>query len=221
MVRNVIGSVLALVGAAAGVASVFKPWYDHRVGHDYRVSDLFDGISAGTPSLVESIVLPFAFAALVTLVGLVMRSRLLVALAGLVSLAATALWTVRQGQANGGSLTLNTDGTGLALGVGAAAAGGVLLLLGAVVMSGRQSVRSRREPAYDGTGVNGSGGAHTLNGSHGTDGSHTEPTYGDPQPAPDGRSDGRSDPEWPTPPSAQSGDTQTWGKTEPWDPQRH
>lgn len=136
MVRNVIGSVLAAIGAAAAVASPFQAWNDGRHGRDYRVEDLFNGITGTGSDLWLSLLLPFVFAALVTLIGLVLRSRLLVALAGLVVLGFTILWMVRQGQA-AGSLSLTSDGTGLGLGVAAALGGGVLLLLAAAVMSGR------------------------------------------------------------------------------------
>ncbi|MGA4958542.1 hypothetical protein [Streptomyces lavendulocolor] len=137
MVRNVIGSILALVGAAAAVWSPFHAWYDGRHGRDYRVADLFGGISRAEADLWTSIVLPFAFAALVTLVGLALRSRVLIALAGLIVLAFAILWMVRQGQA-AGSLSVESDGSGLGQGVALALGGGLLLLLGAAVMSGRR-----------------------------------------------------------------------------------
>lgn len=136
MVRNIIGSVLAVIGAASAVASPFQSWYDGRHGRDYRVEDLFNGITGTGSDLWLSLLLPFVFAALVTLIGLVLRSRLLVALAGVVVLGFTVLWMVRQGQA-AGSLALTSDGTGLGLGVAAAFGGGVLLLIAAAVMSGR------------------------------------------------------------------------------------
>ncbi|MFE0029006.1 hypothetical protein [[Kitasatospora] papulosa] len=143
MIRNVLGSVVALVGAAAAVQSPFHSWYADRLGRDYRVQDLFDGISGVSSSVMGSILLPFLFAALVTIVGVVLRSRWVVALAGLVVLGFTVLWMVRQGQA-AGSLTVDGDASGLRWGVAQALAGGVLLLLGALVMSGRRGVRRGR-----------------------------------------------------------------------------
>ncbi|MGW1815809.1 hypothetical protein ACWCQM_19860 [Streptomyces sp. NPDC002125] len=136
MFRNVLGSVVALVGAAAAVQSPFQRWYQNRLGRDYRVQDLFDGITGVSSSVMASILLPFLFAALVTLVGVVLRSRWVVALAGLIVLGFTVLWMVRQGQAADG-LSVDSDGSGLRWGVAQALAGGVLLLLGALVMSGR------------------------------------------------------------------------------------
>ncbi|MCX4823831.1 hypothetical protein OG883_28950 [Streptomyces sp. NBC_01142] len=142
MIRNIMGSLLALAGAAAVVFSPFRDWYDGRQGRDYRVQDLFNGITGTAAGLAASLLLPFAFAVLVTLVGLLLRSRLLVALSGVIVLGFTVLWMVRQGQAEG-ILTVGGSGDeGLGVGVGIAFGGGVLLLMAALVMSGRG------EPAY-------------------------------------------------------------------------
>ncbi len=58
----------------------------------------------------------------------------MVALAGLVVLGFTILWMVRQGQA-AGSLVVGGDGEGLQVGVVNALAGGVLMLIGALLMT--------------------------------------------------------------------------------------
>ncbi|WP_318210758.1 hypothetical protein [Streptomyces sp. SJL17-1] len=136
MIRNIAGSVLALAGATAAVWSPFRAWYDGRHGRDYAIDELFTGITDAKGELIGSLLAPFLFAALLALLGVVLRSRLLVALAGLVVLGFTVLWMVRVGQAEG-SLTVGGDGTGLGDGVANAFGGGVLLLLGALVMSGR------------------------------------------------------------------------------------
>ncbi|GFH38196.1 hypothetical protein [Streptomyces pacificus] len=136
MVRNVIGAALALAGAAAAVYSPFRVWYDGRQGVGYRIQDLFGGITEARPEAVSSIVLPYAFAALVALFGVMLRSRLLVATAGLVVMGFTVLWLVRQGQA-AGYLAVGGGLPGPGEGVAAALGGGVLLLLAAVVMRGR------------------------------------------------------------------------------------
>ncbi|GBQ04099.1 hypothetical protein SSP531S_55900 [Streptomyces spongiicola] len=150
MVRNVIGSALALAGAAAAVYSPFRAWYDGRRGSDYRVQDLFGGITDAPTEVGASIVLPYAFAALVALFGVMLRSRLLVALAGPVVVGFTVLWMVRQGQATG-YLAVGGGLPGLGEGVAVALGGGVLLLLAAVVMRGRAPrVVGFEEPGYDG-----------------------------------------------------------------------
>jgi hypothetical protein len=146
MIRNVIGAVLALIGATAAVWSPFRDWYDGRHGRDYRIQDLFTGITSNEGELFASLLLPMAFAALLTLIGLLLRSRLLVALAGVVVLGFTVLWMVRQGQAAG---SLTAGGDGLGPGVALSFGGGVLLLLAAALMSGRRALRRRREEPYD------------------------------------------------------------------------
>ncbi|MEV4329757.1 hypothetical protein AB0K02_04330 [Streptomyces sp. NPDC049597] len=144
MIRNVIGSILALAGATAAVWSPFRDWYDGRLGRDYRVQDLFTGITGNDGPLLTSVLLPLAFGALIALVGVLLRSRLLVALAGLVVLGFTVLWMVRQGQA-AGSLAIGGDGPGLGTGAALAVGGGILLLVAAAVMRGRP----RREELYE------------------------------------------------------------------------
>ncbi|MER7000089.1 hypothetical protein [Streptomyces sp. NPDC000410] len=144
MVRNVIGSVIALAGATAAVWSPFRAWYDGRHGSDYRIQDLFDGISLAGAAVWGSVLLPFAFAALVTVLGVLLRSRPLIVVAGVIVLGFSVLWMIRQGQAIG-SLTVSGDGTGVGDGVAAALGGGVLLLLGAAVMSGRGEKGGTRE----------------------------------------------------------------------------
>ncbi|MFF5976838.1 hypothetical protein ACFY7C_35580 [Streptomyces sp. NPDC012769] len=136
MIRNVVGSVLALAGATAAVWSPFRAWYDGRHGRDYRIDELFTGVTDAKAEIIGSILLPFAFAALLTLIGVVLRSRVLVAVAGVVVLGFTVLWMVRVGQVEDG-LSVGSDGQGLGDGVANALGGGLLLLIGALVMSGR------------------------------------------------------------------------------------
>jgi hypothetical protein len=137
MVRNIIGSVLALIGAAAAVYSPFRSWFNGREGSDIRVADLFNGISNNGSGDWESIMLPFLFAALVTLAGVLLRSRLLVLCAAIIVLGFTVLWMVRQGQAANG-LAIARDGSGLGWGVASAVGGSFLLFIAAAVMTGRQ-----------------------------------------------------------------------------------
>ncbi|AJE84703.1 hypothetical protein SLNWT_4327 [Streptomyces albus] len=154
MPRNILGSFLALLGATAAVWSPFRAWYDGRPGRDFRLEDLFTstGVSGAEAVLLGSLFLPFAVAAVVALLGVVLRSRLLVALAGVLVLGFTALWMVRQAQ-DQGSLTVAGDGTGLDHGAGMALGGSVLLFLGAALMRGRRASRAPRyapaaEPRY-------------------------------------------------------------------------
>ncbi|WP_175409269.1 hypothetical protein [Streptomyces sp. TRM64462] len=148
MIRNVVGAVLALVGAAAAVWSPFLVWYDGRRGRHYQIEDLFSGITAEQSELWESVLLPLAFAALVAVVGLALRTRLLVAAAGVIALGFTILWMVRQGQEAGG-LSVGDDGAGLGWGVLPALGGGVLMLLAAAVMVGRPRAVGPATPVAD------------------------------------------------------------------------
>ncbi|WP_228989871.1 hypothetical protein [Streptomyces sp. DH8] len=143
MIRNVLGSAVALAGAASAVLSPFRAWYDGRAGRDYRVRDLFEGITPAESGVLVSVLLPFLAAAALVVLGVVLRSRPVVAFAGLVVLGFTVLWMVRQGQASG-SLVVAGDGSGLQVGVVNALAGGVLMLIGASLMRGRRSGRERR-----------------------------------------------------------------------------
>ncbi|AYG82229.1 hypothetical protein DWB77_04399 [Streptomyces hundungensis] len=152
MVRNALGSVLALAGATAAVWSPFRAWYDGRHGSAYRIDDLFSGISADKAAVAGSMLLPFAFAALVTLVALVLRSRALLVVAGLVVLGFTILWMVRQGQA-AGHLTVESSGNGLGQGVGIALGGGLLLLIAAALMPPRRRVGPESSGRVDVAGV--------------------------------------------------------------------
>ncbi|WP_328299364.1 hypothetical protein OG389_17125 [Streptomyces sp. NBC_00435] len=155
MIRNVLGSLMGLIGATAAVWSPFRAWYDGRHGRDYRIEELFTaaGITDTRAALLGSILLPFLFAALVVLVAIVLRSRLLMAFAGIVVLGFAVLWMVRQGQAAGG-LSVGGDGTGLGDGLANAFGAGAVLILAAAVMSGRPRRRDRErdlapEPYHD------------------------------------------------------------------------
>ncbi|UQX02379.1 hypothetical protein [Streptomyces sp. RerS4] len=150
MIRNAFGALLGLIGATAAVWSPFRAWYDGRRGRDYRVEELFSGagITAESAALFGSLLLPCVFAALLTLAAIVLRSRLLMGLAGIVVLGFAVLWMVRQGQAAGG-MSVGDDGRGLGDGVAAAFAGGALLLLAAAVMRGRRRAPRDRDRDRD------------------------------------------------------------------------
>ncbi|MFD6420125.1 hypothetical protein [Streptomyces sp. NPDC060194] len=155
MIRNVLGAVVALVGAVVAVISPFRAWYGEREGRDYRLVELFDaaGISDARADLLTSLFVLFVGCALVTLLGVLVRSRIVVAVAGVAVVGLTVLWMVRVRQALG-SLALESDGSGLNEGVATAAAGGVIILLGALLMRGRghgrrQAARRGREEGYE------------------------------------------------------------------------
>ncbi|MFD4032437.1 hypothetical protein ACFWVP_18395 [Streptomyces sp. NPDC058637] len=139
--------ILAVVGAAAALLAPFRSWYNGRLGHDFRVWELFTGagVTDSGAGLFASMFLPLLVGAVLTLLGVVFRSRLLVLVAGIITLGFAILWMVRQGQAEGG-LTVTGDSNGLGSGVGLALLGGLLMLIGSVVMGGRErrAVRKAR-----------------------------------------------------------------------------
>ncbi|MDT0379335.1 hypothetical protein RM572_11210 [Streptomyces sp. DSM 42041] len=125
------------------VWSVFLPWYGGREGQDFALRDLFTpgGLTEASPALFAGLFLPMAVAALLTVIGVLLRSRLLVALAGLVVLGFAILWMIRQGVAQG-SLTVGGSG-GLDWGLALAFAGALILLFGALFMAGRRGAGGR------------------------------------------------------------------------------
>jgi hypothetical protein len=102
MIRNILGTVIALAGAAAAVLSPFRAWYDGRRGSEIRAGDLFTGLTARGSAVLGSVLLPLPVAALPTLVALALRSRLTMVIAGLIAPATPVLWAVRQSQARVG-----------------------------------------------------------------------------------------------------------------------
>ncbi|MFD3807614.1 hypothetical protein ACFWSF_15275 [Streptomyces sp. NPDC058611] len=202
MIRNALGSLLGLIGAAAAVWSPFRAWYGSRQGRDYRVEELFSGAGItddGAP-LFGSILLPFLIAALLALVAVVLRSRLLMGLAGVVVLGFAVLWMVRQGQAQDG-LSVGGDGQGLGDGLANAFGGGALLLLGAAVMSGRPSRRRRHADAPAGR-------------DEAPNGTPYPPSHQDPRAYPPAHQDPDGSPRETYPPEP----TDTRGSTGPADP---
>ena len=190
MVRNLLGSLLALIGAAAAAWSPFRDWYAGRAGRDVPIKDLFTsaGVSGATTTLWTSLFLPLLVAGVLTLIAVVLRSRLLVVLAALIVLGFAALWMVRQGQTVG---SLTAGGDGLQEGAAFAVGGALVMLLGALVMQGRHGPRRRgsharvegydpherdegfeRPQRHEHYGDGGDGGDGPEPGSHGASGPH-------------------------------------------------
>ncbi|WP_344570497.1 hypothetical protein [Streptomyces axinellae] len=147
MIRNSLGSLLALIGAAAVVFSPFRPWYGGRHGRDFRIDELFQGggITGAGAALFTGLFVVMLVAAVVAVLGALTRSRTMVAVAAVLSLGFTVLWMVRQGLA-AGSLTMGTSG-GLASGAWLALGGGVLLLIATAAMKGRHQASVGRHSA--------------------------------------------------------------------------
>jgi hypothetical protein len=144
--RNLIGSLLALIAAAAAVYSTFVPWFNSRNGNDFRLEDLlWNGITTTSSGLWVSLFLPMLAAAILTLVGVVLRMRTLVMFAGLIVAGFTVLWLVREGLALG---TLSVGETGVInRGVAFALGSSLLLFLSAGLMAGRRKRRAHGRAA--------------------------------------------------------------------------
>ncbi|MGI5353107.1 hypothetical protein ACQEU8_33740 [Streptomyces sp. CA-250714] len=159
MIRNLLGSLLALIGAAAAVYSPFRPWYDGRLGRDFRLDELFQGggITGADAALLTGMFVLMVVAAAVAVLGVLLQSRLTVVSAGVLCLGFTILWMVRQGQA-AGSLSAGNTG-GLASGAWLALGGAFLLLLAGAVLPGRRAMARRRvaEPGAAGAAAAGAG----------------------------------------------------------------
>ncbi|NUR60887.1 MAG: hypothetical protein HOV87_19815 [Catenulispora sp.] len=135
--RNILGSLLAVVGAAATLISPWQGWYTGRHGSTYKFYEVFgSGVTASRSGIMDSVFLVFLITAIVAAVGVVMRSRMVVLVAGVIATGFTILWMIRQGQA-AGELAVGSDNRGLGAGVAWALGGGLLMIIGALVMTGR------------------------------------------------------------------------------------
>jgi hypothetical protein len=145
--RNLTGSVLAVLGAAATLVSPWQGWYDTRHGSTYKFWEVFgNGISPSRSGVTDSVFLVFLVTAVVAVVGAVLRSRALVLVAGVAAFGFTVLWMVRQGQA-AGELLVSDGHRGLGAGVAWALGGGLLMIIGGLLMGGRR--RTRVAPVTD------------------------------------------------------------------------
>lgn len=138
--RNVLGSVVALVGAAAAMISPFANWHGGQSGLDLHLARLFTSAGPpgpGLPGLLVNFMLPMLVAAVLVALGVLFRSRLPVALGGLLALALAVLWTFRM-YGDVGELRFGAGGVGA--GEIIALAAGIMMLLGAMVMAGRREV---------------------------------------------------------------------------------
>jgi hypothetical protein len=144
--RNLIGSLLALIAAAAAVYGTFVPWFGARNGNDFRLTDLlWNGITQNGSGLWVSLFLPMLAAAVLTLVGVLLRMRTLVWFAGLIVGGFTVLWLVREGLALG---TLSVGDTGVInRGVAFALGSSLLLFVSAGLMAGRRKRRAHGRAA--------------------------------------------------------------------------
>lgn len=136
--RNVLGGLLALIGAAATLVSPWQAWYNNRHGSSYKFYEVFgSGVTASGSGVMDSVFLVFLVMAVLAAAGVLLRSRALVGFAGVVALGFTILWMVRQGQAAGELTVTGSNNRGLGSGVAYAFGGGLLMVIGSLMMAGR------------------------------------------------------------------------------------
>ena len=160
--RNVLGGLLALIGAAATLVSPWQAWYNNRHGSSYKFYEVFgSGVTASRSGIMDSVFLVFLVTAVLAVVGVLLRSRALVGFAGVVALGFTILWMVRQGQAAGELTITGANSRGLGSGVAYAFGGGLLMVIGSLMMAGRP------KPAVvvETTGAAGAAGTRTADQS--------------------------------------------------------
>ncbi|MBS2531336.1 hypothetical protein KGQ20_00980 [Catenulispora sp. NF23] len=149
--RNVLGGLLALIGAAATLFSPWKAWYNNRHGSTYKFWEVFgSGISPSGSGVMDSVFLVFLVMAVLAVAGVLLRSRALVGFAGVVAFGFTILWMVRQGQAAGELTITGTNSRGLGTGLGYAFGGGLLMIIGSLLMAGRPQRAPKAERAEAG-----------------------------------------------------------------------
>jgi len=135
--RNALGGLLALIGAAATLVSPWQAWYNNRHGSSYKFYEVFgSGITVSRSGIMDSVFLVFLVTAILAVVGVLMRSRALVLAAGVVAFGFTILWMVRQGQAAGELTITGSNDRGIGSGVAWAFGGGLLMIIGALLMPG-------------------------------------------------------------------------------------
>jgi hypothetical protein len=136
--RNVLGGLLALIGAAATLVSPWHAWYNNRHGSSYKFYEVFgSGVTASRSGIMDSVFLLFLVTAVLAVAGVLLRSRTLVGVAGVVALGFTILWMVRQGQAAGELTVTGSNNRGLGSGVAYAFGGSLLMIIGSLMMTGR------------------------------------------------------------------------------------
>ena len=146
--RNVLGGLLVLIGAAATLVSPWQAWYNNRHGSTYKFYEVFgSGISPSGSGVMDSVFLVFLVMAVLAVAGVLLRSRALAGFAGVVAFGFTILWMVRQGQAAGELTITGTNSRGLGTGLGYAFGGGLLMVIGSLLMAGRPQRAPKAERA--------------------------------------------------------------------------
>ena len=131
--RRVAGGFLALLGAVGVTASAYLNWFDDRTPETVPIDRLFQsGVTEEASSYWTSVALPLAIVTLLAVIGLVLRSRLILVVGWLIGVATLVLFVVQQ--ANDDADFSVGD---LQAGAWVALAGLIVMLLGLASMGGR------------------------------------------------------------------------------------
>ena len=146
--RRTAGAVVGALGALVVTASAYLDWYADQMPTDIPLERLFQTeVSGDASSYWTSVAAPLALAGVVGVIGMLLRSRLLLSVAGLIGLATLVLWIVMT------AIDLSPedlDAADYQPGVWVCAAGLVILLIGIVGMGRRYREVIPTEPAdYD------------------------------------------------------------------------
>jgi hypothetical protein len=133
--RRVAGAIVAAIGALAVAASAYLDWYEDETPRDMPLERLFQTeVSGGADNYWTSVAAPLAVVGVVGVIGLLLRSRLVLSVAGLIGLATLTLWIIMT------AIDVSPDDLEAAdyqAGVWICAAGLVIMLIGIVGMGRR------------------------------------------------------------------------------------
>ena len=133
--RRVAGAIVAALGALAVAASAYLDWFEDEMPRDMPLERLFQTeVNGGADNYWTSVAAPLAVVGVVGVIGLLLRSRLVLSVAGLIGLATLTLWIIMT------AIDVSPDDLEAAdyqAGVWICAAGLVIMLIGIVGMGRR------------------------------------------------------------------------------------
>lgn len=93
-----IAIVATVAGAAAVVYSTFLPWYRDRQGRQIPLNELWNGVTATTTDMVNSLFVPIVVAVALAMLGLIIGRRWLMALGAFLAVLVFAVYLGQQMQ---------------------------------------------------------------------------------------------------------------------------
>ncbi|WP_125728418.1 hypothetical protein [Kibdelosporangium aridum] len=128
--RMVIAIVATVAGAAAVVYSTFLPWYRDRQGRQIPLNELWNGVTTTTTDMANSLFVPIVVAVALSLLGLIIGRRWMMALGAFLSVLVFAVFLGQQMQ-------VEAFASQFRQGFWNTAGGCVLLLIGAITRPSR------------------------------------------------------------------------------------